>query len=375
LTNNPPTRVSLFLFCLAVVEVAGFPFLLPFDSALHDWIVTQRSCALDASVGTLRHWPLSALFVCGGLTLVALGRQGRRPEVFHAVTVIASGALLCELLKTGLERPRPSALPSLLVGNSFPSGHVTTAVLIAGVTGLYLWRDRAAWWLKGVSGAGLAALVGLVIGQRVYFAHHWLSDLIGSLLLSGAWLSFALPEPSPLRKPQALGLLGVGLLMSYGAFYAAPGIRMSLPSALTFVEEPLLAFSFGEPDTQALLSGAWGGPSREPIGHITWMHQGEASLRFLLPKSQPYTLRLAVRPFFQTEQAVCFPLEVSVNRWPVSQLFLYRGWREYALRLDPAWVTPGVNILTFRPGVHFPAATADSRAVAFRQLSFFAEKQ
>jgi hypothetical protein len=278
-------------------------------------------------------------------------------------------------LKTGFERPRPSALSSLLVGNSFPSGHVATAFLVAGALGFHQWRNGVVWWKVGLGLTTLSILVSLVIGQRLYFAHHWLSDVIGSFLLTGAWLSFALPVTSPLRKRHSTVLFSIGLLLGYIVFYFAPTLRIALPSAFTLQEEPLVAFSFGEPDTQALLLGAWSEPGREPIGHLMWMRQGEASLKFLLPKSQPYTLRLAVRPFSQVGQPACFPLVVSVNQQPVSQVLLYRGWREYALHVDPTVTTPGVNLLTFRTGTDFSIASPDARAVAFWQLSFFAKKQ
>jgi len=277
------------------------------------------------------------------------------------------------LLKTGFERARPSVLPPLIGGNSFPSGHITGALLIAGTLIFLLTRKQRAVLIKLGCAGVLVSFVGVIAWQRLYLARHWLSDVFGSFLLVSAWLCFALPRPTLLSFSRRFVFAASGLLASYLVFYFFPAARFALPSVRATIGEPVFSLSFGELSTQAVLYGAWAEPTREPVGPIIWMQKGEASVEVSLPASQVYTLKLAVRPFIQSKAFACFPLEVQVNRRRVGELLLYHGWREYELRLDPSWVVPGTNAITFQAGAAFPQFVADQRTVAFRYLHLFAE--
>jgi membrane-associated phospholipid phosphatase len=373
LTSSTGQRLGLLFLGLALVEICFLSSFAPLDATVAGWIEAHRSCELDYIGTRSQNWPLPILVALGILFLAWLGIQGRRAEAWHAALVVTLGGFLSELLKTGFERARPSVLPPLLLGNSFPSGHAAGALLITGTLCFLLIRQR---WLAWVKLSGACVLVGfasVTIWQRLYLAHHWLSDILGTFLLVGAWLCFALSRPAFLRTSHRLLFACVGLLVSYQVFYFFPRTRVILPSPLTSIGQPIFTLSFGEPESQSALQGAWGDHDREPAGPITWMGHGEASIAVRLPENQAYTMKLAVRPFLQSKAFACFPLEVRVNQQHVKRLLLYRGWREYALHLDPQWLVPGTNAITFQPGAAFPDVTPDSRTVAFRHMSLFAE--
>ncbi|MCZ7527167.1 MAG: phosphatase PAP2 family protein [Acidimicrobiia bacterium] len=93
------------------------------------------------------------------------------------------------MLKATVDRPRPD-LERLVPGNgpSFPTGHVLAAVAIYGllplVVGLYT-RRRWLWW----SSVGMAGAVIFLVGaSRVYLGVHWLSDVVGSMVLASFFL-------------------------------------------------------------------------------------------------------------------------------------------------------------------------------------------
>jgi hypothetical protein len=155
------------------------------------------------------------------------------------------------------------------------------------------------------------------------------------------------------------------LLVGYPLFYAFPALRVHLPSALSTVQTPLLSFSFGDPRMQAPLQGEWEVHAQEAIGPITWMRRGKASMVVVLHDQQRYSVRFSARPFVQQKGFACFPLDMSFDKHSVSSILLYQGWREYELSLDPAWITPGTNTLTFRTGSDFPPAQLAQQAVAF----------
>jgi hypothetical protein len=280
-----------------------------------------------------------------------------------------------ELLKTAFERARPSTLPPLFTGNSFPSGHTIGALLLAGTLGYFLLQQRTTGWKKGIGIVVLLVCVMAVMWQRLYFGHHWLSDILGSLLLSSAWLCFALIRPAGHSMLRHFAPACVGLVVGYPLFYYFPTARVVLPSVKTSMREPLLSLAFGDVAPTVSFQGAWGERGHEPAGPITWMHYGEASVDVQLPDRQAYVVQFAVRPSSEPKGDGCFPLEISMNQQPVQRFFLQRGWRQYELRLDPSLIQVGLNTLTFSTGAHVSPSTTPQEAVAFRTLALFAEGQ
>jgi len=347
--------------------------LVPLDDAVYNWIEVHRSCTVNQMF--LSEWPLISLIVLGVLTLLWLCYHQRWAEGTHGVAVILLGGFLVELLKTAFERARPSTLPPLFTGNSFPSGHTVGALLLAGTLGYFLLQQRTATWKKGIGVTILLICVAAVMWQRLYLAHHWLSDILGSMLLSSAWLCFVLVRPAGRSMLRHFAPACVGFLLWYPIFYYFPTTRVVLPSVKTSMREPLLSLAFGDVSSTIGFQGAWGGRSHEPAGPITWMHYGEASLDVQLPDRQAYVVQFAVRPSIEVKGEGCFPLEISMNQQPVQRFLLQRGWRQYELRLDPSLIQVGLNTLTFRTGAHSSPTTIPQEAVAFRTLALFAEGQ
>jgi hypothetical protein len=58
----------------------------------------------------------------------------------------------------------------------------------------------------------------------------------------------------------------------------------------------------------------------------------------------------------------------------LATLFLYRGWREYALHLDADWLIPGQNLITFHADPTFAGESSEPRTVVFHYLRLFADQ-
>lgn len=149
----------------------------------------------------------------------------RRPEWAMAVLLAALPAtLLSHGLKDGFDAPRPYAVlgdtvhvvgPYLKAG-SFPSGHTTTAFVIASVL------------MLGLRSGGLAlaaVLLALLVGfSRVAVGAHWPIDILGGILCgwASAWLGVRLarawrPEENHrVMLGARLFLVGCGVLLLFG---------------------------------------------------------------------------------------------------------------------------------------------------------------
>ena len=366
------TLLPLVLLALTAVQFASIELILPLDAWLLQEIQKGRSCGLDRIALHLKQYLIFYLLLLGGIAGCALILQRRWGDVFHAAVTVISGAFLCELLKTGLERPRPSALAGALVGNSFPSGHVTAAVLIAGALIFFLSRKHNASLIKWGGSALAILLTVVVVWQRLYLGHHWASDVIGSFLIAGFWLCICLRPPLFLRSPSALSWVSTLLLLTYSIFYIFPQTRLVLPTVRSLESPRVTAVSFGSEAGRETLEGNWIKHTREPVGSISWAGTGIARLKFAviggdLP-SGAAMLRVVARPFVAAKTDTCFPLEIIVNGEMVQRLLLFRGWREYRLKLVPGSLRPGSNTVEFRIPDRFPVSKVDKKAVAFHLL-------
>ncbi len=368
LSNKTTRRLPLLLCSLALVQFLSLEATISLDALVHQWLQSSRSCYLDHLGLLFKKFLTFYLIVLGGVAMGVLGLQRRWTDIVHASLTVLSGAFFCELLKTGLDRARPNTLPSVLVGNSFPSGHVIGAVLLTGTLIFFLVRKNTPAWLK-LGGSALAlCLSGVVIWQRLYLGHHWLSDVLGSILIASAWLSVVLRPPPFLQSARRVVCLGLVSLLCYQVFYFFPQTRVLLPSVRSLQTAPFVVFSFGKNAPQEAFSGDWGKHSHEPIGLISWARQGAARITLTVPQGEGSALHIVTRPFVKSKAYTCFPLEIIVNGQFAQRLLLHRGWREYTIPLPPDWIRPGENTILFRTGEDFPMHEADQRTVAFHSV-------
>jgi len=184
-----PALVAAFVALAVAAGVDGSRPLVGIDEPVTRALIDLRSGPLDGVVKTV-----SAL---GGLTVAAAVLVLLLLLVWHecralAWTLLAASAARPALewaLKELVDRPRPD-IDRLVPGNgpSFPSGHVMAAIAIWGlvppVVALVSGRHRAWWWSVAVSGTVIVS----VAFSRVYLGVHWLTDVVGALLLGALYL-------------------------------------------------------------------------------------------------------------------------------------------------------------------------------------------
>lgn len=184
-----PAVLVAFGVLAAAAGVDDGRLLAPIDEPVTLTLLDWRSGSLDAVVKTI-----SAL---GGLTVVTAVLVVVLLVVWHECRALAWTLLAASAARPALEwalkelvgRDRPD-LDRLVPGNgpSFPSGHVMAAIAIWGllppVVALVSGRRRAWWWSVIVS----ATVIGAVAFSRVYLGVHWLTDVVGALLLGALYL-------------------------------------------------------------------------------------------------------------------------------------------------------------------------------------------
>ncbi len=145
--------------------------------------------ALDAAARV--GWALGVLRLCAPFVLALVAwhlRRGERREAAAWLGVGAAAAVVPELLKAAVARPRPALWPWLIPtsGWSFPSGHAVAGTALYPLLGWLALRGRG----LGAWGYAAGFLVGVFIGlSRLYVGVHWPSDVLAGwaigVVLSG----------------------------------------------------------------------------------------------------------------------------------------------------------------------------------------------
>ena len=205
LPGSPPPPIDWALaVALVAAGAAAFALLawqvtLGAGSALAGWDRAAANTAAGLADVLPRQaivWISDAgdmLVLTGVALLVALALlwQGQRFTAAVWLLAVLGNSLLVRVLKHAVERTRPPQASDLLVsGFSFPSGHAAGAMLVYGLL-TWLVAVRAAPGRRAAVALLGAGAVAVIAASRVLLGVHYLSDVLGGLLLGALSLLVA----------------------------------------------------------------------------------------------------------------------------------------------------------------------------------------
>lgn len=191
-----PESASLAILaaCLLAIGWAWFALLvmvwmrdepLALDLSVFSVMYELRNPLADrllAGLASIGDWEV--LLPASSLVLAWLLWRRRWSAAVHWVAALAFGLVLTAGLSHLVEMPLPPTAPS---GFGFPSVSVTMTTIVFGFFAVLIARElpgRSRVWPYMVSG-----LVTAVLGfARLYLGAHWLSDVVGGMLLGIVWL-------------------------------------------------------------------------------------------------------------------------------------------------------------------------------------------
>lgn len=186
-TTMAAVLVSLFvaLGALAHHAAAGTAF----DHEVLAWMVNHRSAGLTSlaiavtTAGSPVATGVIAAIAAAGLWWLS---GSPRPAILVVLTLAAAGtASTLSKIIVGADRPARSVQLVVETDRSFPSGHVTGTLALLGVLTVVI-GHRTSRAAHGALIALAAALTALVAVTRLYLGVHWVTDIMGGLLLGGA---------------------------------------------------------------------------------------------------------------------------------------------------------------------------------------------
>ena len=194
---NRPESASLALLAMLLIA-AGWAFFsllvtlagepLAIDLTLHHAMLGLRTPLADhllAMLSALGDWQV--LGPASALVFAWLLWRRRRIAAWHWLAALGFGLALVAALGFLLDMPKPPAATAV-AGFSFPSGPVTMATVVYGFFAVLIARElpgRKRAWPYVLAGL-LVALIGFA---RLYFGAHWMSDVLGGILLGMGWVA------------------------------------------------------------------------------------------------------------------------------------------------------------------------------------------
>src|SRR5215217_6467311 len=161
------------------------------DAGLSRWLAGERT----ADLNTLTRWTtwLSETITVTVLAIVTVAitalvwRRWREPMLVAVAVAGEVAIFLAITLLVDRRRPPVSHLDQAPPTSSFPSGHTAAAICLYGALAVLASERARSALVRGLA-LTLAVLIPLAVATaRVYRGMHFLTDVVGGILLGGAW--------------------------------------------------------------------------------------------------------------------------------------------------------------------------------------------
>jgi len=184
------SSLSLIIFLLIVFLKSHFATV---DANINSWSASIQS-ALFIELAKIIHYSFAPTpsFVASLLVAVYLFHKKCKYEALLLMGAMTANVTLVEIIKIQIYSPRPLNGILTIQGFSFPSGHVTSTVVLFGLLTYFAWNHWKSSILRILWGL-FSVVIAIVVGlDRVYLNVHWFSDVLGAYALGVFLLTFSI---------------------------------------------------------------------------------------------------------------------------------------------------------------------------------------
>ena len=185
------SAISSILFIFIIFNLLSGGFLTNVDINFNESIKNaffSNNPILNAIALTLDYlFEVIPIIIASFIIFLYFQYKRRFKDSLFFIIIMLANAFLIWALKIIIQRPRPgsSIFNYLSSGYAFPSGHTTNVVVFLGLLIYFSWK-----YLKKENKnikifiTIILSLIAIIVGfSRLYLGIHWLTDVLGGLLL------------------------------------------------------------------------------------------------------------------------------------------------------------------------------------------------
>jgi undecaprenyl-diphosphatase len=184
---NPKTLLTISLVSIACLLAITFSrsIFTDLNLAVNSWAASINTSSFTGAATIISECFDTLVLLAASLPIAGLllyrhhARDGAL--LFGAMSL---DAVLLWVFKTCIDSPRP--LNGLIIeqSNSFPSGHLTSTIVLVGMLAYFAWQTFKSQKVKLLSTLTAVALASLVCFDRIYLNVHWFSDVVAAPFLA-----------------------------------------------------------------------------------------------------------------------------------------------------------------------------------------------
>jgi membrane-associated phospholipid phosphatase len=182
---------ALSLACFLVIALS-LSLFVGVNQSVNSWATSIQSAALTQAAKAISYGFETNVLLA--VSVVITGFLVYRKQAGNALLLLGAmgaDAVVLYLSKALIESPRP--LNGLLIegGNSFPSGHLTSTIVLFGMLSYLAWKNHKPAQTKAL--VGLTVALALVVGfDRIYLNVHWFTDALAAPFMAGFLLAVSI---------------------------------------------------------------------------------------------------------------------------------------------------------------------------------------
>jgi membrane-associated phospholipid phosphatase len=182
--------LALIGFLLLAFSRSSFASI---NADVNSWAATNQTASFTrVAVGISIVFDTYSLLALSVVAAAVLFYKKYRRQGVLFLGAMMGDALLVAASKALVYSPRPTNGLMAETSNSFPSGHVTGIIVFIGLLTYFAWHVKRSSKVKAGSSVFYVAITVVVGFDRIYLNVHWLSDVLGGLMLGTFWLTFAI---------------------------------------------------------------------------------------------------------------------------------------------------------------------------------------